>query len=123
MRKVPGILIGMKKTICAAALLSAFAAAQAEPLTCADAKACERMWSDAQEAVGIVSDMRIRLLTHDRIETFPPMRVSSVGAIVTKTPEGDGYRIHLRLECRGRDGCEPSLREKGQKLFEKLLMR
>ena len=88
----------MNKALATLALLASFAA-HAEPLTCADAKACERMWSDAQEAVGAVSNMRIRLLTDSRIETFAPSTYGRTGATVTKVPAGDGYEIRLQIEC------------------------
>ncbi len=107
----------MKKMTAVACLLLAF---QAQAGVCTGAKACEVMWAKAQQAAGSVSNMRIRLLTDSRVETFAPFRGGQVGAVVTKVPEGDGYRIELQSECyRGTDCSE--IRRAAADLFEALL--
>lgn len=116
----------MNKALAALALLASFAAHAAEPLTCSDAKACERMWSAAQDAVGVLSRMRIRLLTDSRIETFAPNAIGRNGATVTKVPVGDGYEIRLQMECYGAMNNTAScdkLRDAGADVFESMLTR
>ena len=97
-RRCAAILGRMKTFLASIALLSSFAACS-EPVACADAKACELMWSRAQDAIGALSDMRIRLLTADRIETFAPYKYTQLGAVIVKRPVGDGYEIELRTLC------------------------
>ena len=94
--------------------------AQDDPIPhCESPRECEVMWSAAQEAVGLISTMRNRLVTDTRIETYPPMRGGDVGAIVTKVPAGaSGYDFRIRVECR-RD-CS-SLAASGTKLFNTLV--
>ena len=88
----------MKTLLAALALLASFAT-HAQSVTCTDAKQCEVMWSKAQQAIPMVSRMRIRLLTSDRIETYAPPTSAYTGAIVTKVPQGDGYVISLEPIC------------------------
>ena len=89
----------------------------AEPLTCSGAKACEKMWSDSQAAVSKISMMRIRILTSDRIETYPANMPGTLGVTVTKTPVGeDSYEIKYRFDCFQANDCE--LREVGERWFD-----
>lgn len=70
------------------------------PMHCTEQRECEIMWSDAQRAVDEISDMRIRLLTDTRIETYAPVTFGRVGAIVTKVPSSDsGYDIKIQVLC------------------------
>lgn len=96
------------------------AAAQTEATqtpTCSTLRGCEILWSDAQKALSVVSNMRIRLLTDTRIETFAPNGYGGVGGVVTKEPVGEaGYEIKLRLECYGGVGCE-GINSSGIRLF------
>ena len=87
------------KTFFAAFALLGFFSAHAQSVTCTGDKACEVMWSKAQQAIPMVSRMRIRLLTSDRIETYAPPTSAYTGAIVTKVPQGDGYVISLESIC------------------------
>lgn len=82
---------------------------------------CDRMWLDAQEAVVLVTRMRIRLVTDSRIETFAPVRYASMGGVVSKYPlAGDKYEIRLALECYRHTECS-DLRASGTNLFNNLL--
>lgn len=112
-------------TLTAAFLASAACLAQdVKPAPhCNSSRECEIMWADAQEAVGLVSNMRIRLLTDTRIETYPPNTYGRVGAVVTKTPAGtEGYDVKIRLECYVRSGCE-GIQASGTKLFNSLVAK
>lgn len=84
---------------------------------CSSQTECEALWSAAQDAVGLVSNMRIRLATESRIETFAPTRPSTVGATVVKRPVGGGtYEVSIRLECYGHMPCA-DIQRSGEMLF------
>lgn len=119
----------MKKQACLAALslVAAVAIAQSPETAaettpaCADTRKCEVMWSRAQDAVAVVSNMRIRLMTDSRIETFPPTRYGSTGAVVTKVPVGEsGYEIKIQIECYRSVDCS-DLQRSGRRLFNMMV--
>lgn len=107
---------------CIGALMPA--AAQNTPASlprCTGPVECEILWSEAQKAVELVSNMRIRLLTDSRIETYAPIRHSTIGAVVTKTPLGAGvYEIAIQIECYRSTPCD-DLQHSGEMLFYTLL--
>jgi hypothetical protein len=79
------------------------------------------MWLDAQEAIVMVTRMRIRLVNDSRIETYPASQFASMGGVVLKYPLGeDKYQIRVRLECFGYTECS-DLRASGTNLFNNLL--
>ncbi len=84
---------------------------------CTTTRECEVMWANAMRAVELVSNMRVRLATDTRIETFAPTRFGRTGAVVDKVPVGDaGYEIQVRIECYGRSGCG-DLQQQGRRIF------
>lgn len=93
----------------------------AQPITCADSKACEKMWSNAQQAVDRLSGMPIRLLTDSRIETFPSNNPGFLAATVTKVPINDGYEIKYRFDCFRDVDCS-ALRTLLERRFQKMIL-
>lgn len=88
-----------------------------EPAKCITPRECEIMWAEASSTLELVSNMRVRISTDNRIETFPPMKYSQVGGIVTKRPVGNtGYEVSLRLECYRFDDCK-GIQTSGTTLF------
>jgi hypothetical protein len=88
---------------------------------CTGKQQCEAMWPDAHEALQLVTRMRIRISTDSRIETFAPIRVSTLGGTVTKYPVSDDrYQIRLQLECYRYTDCS-DLRAMGTNLFNNML--
>lgn len=89
--------------------------------SCTEARKCEVMWSRAQEAISLVSNMRIRLATDSRIETFAPTSYGRTGAIVTKVPVGDaGYEMKIQIECYRSVDCT-DLQKSGRRLFNMMV--
>lgn len=116
----------MKRILFLPVFLAAFAI-QAQPASdaprCSTQRECEVMWSDAQEALALVSQMRIRMVSETRIETYPPTTYGRVGAIVTKVPVGEkDYEIRIRLECYRSVPCDET-RESGTKLFNLMVQK
>ncbi len=104
--------------VCSIPMLIHAGAAQAvEAPTCTGSDECEQLWSRARNNLNLVSNMRIRLLTDSRIETYAPNSYSSMGAVVDKQPIGSGaYRVTINLECFRGVECN-SLRTQGAELF------
>lgn len=98
--------------------------AQAEPLTCADALSCAKMWSNAQEAVRFVAMPPIRLLTADTIETMPPRIPGAMGMLVNKVPlTANSYQIRYEFSCFQSPSCDgDGSTETGGKLFESIVL-
>lgn len=101
----------MKKIIAAAVMLIAaqahaqsshreLAAAQPQD-TCYSQAECDTMWAKAQRTIEEQTHMQIRLLTADRIETYPDRQHDDLVAAVTKTAVGpDAYKITARYGSR-----------------------
>lgn len=95
----------------------AVAAPEDEAPSCETQRQCEAMWVAAQSALEVVTNMRLRLVGTDRLETFAPMRASAMGGVVTKVPRGEkGYELRLSLECYRAVRCD-DLRADMHKLF------
>lgn len=104
-----------------AAVLALFAMQSfAQPITCTEPKACEKMWSNAQIAVGKLSGMPIRLLTDSRIETYPSNNPGIVSATVLKVPQGEGYEIQYSFACMPRWDCK-GVRTLREEYFPKMV--
>lgn len=106
-------------TSIAIAILTGSALAQDGEISpkCDAPRQCEVMWQKAQEALSLVSNMRIRLATDSRIETFAPLRIGSVGAVARKIPSGSsGYEFKVDLECYRRVPCD-ELERSGRRVF------
>lgn len=120
----------MRKLMYVAVLLLAGCAAQpprpvqvvnTAPPVCSGKQQCDAMWVDAQQLLEMVTLMRIRMVTDSRLETFAPVRVSSMGGVVTKYPvSADQYEIRLRLECYRSTDCS-DVRAKGTNFFNTTL--
>lgn len=98
-------------------VLASPATAQDGRLHCDSPRECEVMWSAAQDAVGLLSNMRIRLSTESRIETFAPNDFGRTGATATKSPSGAaGYDFKVEIECYRHVRCD-GLQAAGAELF------
>ncbi len=76
------------------------------------------MWIRAHENIQRITGMRIQTATSSVLETYGPIRGSSLGGRETKFPVGEGrYEIRSRFYCRfsGPD-CE-DLKARATNLF------
>ena len=80
------------------------------PPTCSTSKACELMWVTAQEWLGTITRMRLRIVTDSRLETFAPMDYQHMNGTVVKYPtSGNSYELRLSLQCYRDDGTRECL--------------
>ncbi len=108
----------MKLTLIALALVATQASAQSR---CTENRQCELMWHAAQETLRQVSNMRVRLATDTRVETYGPVDGSSVAAMITKVPVGEkGYEFHIQVECFPSEYCA-DMKAKITKVFHAVL--
>lgn len=112
----------MKSILAALAMAAAIPAiAQSETPRCTEPRQCEVMWAAAQDTVGQVSTMRIRMATDTRIETYGPIRSDSIAIIATKVPAGDkGYEFRIQVDCLPSDYCT-DMRGRATRVFNSIL--
>lgn len=88
---------------------------------CTNDQQCAAMWTTAQDWVGTITGMRLRMATDTRLETFAPTSFGRMGGVVTKYPVGEGaWEIRLRLECYHADSCG-DMRAHGLKMFNMMV--
>ena len=87
---------------------------------------CDRKWSDAHEAVEMVTRMRIKYSAGDRAETFYPTTPGRMGGVIMRMSNDDGSKtIGVRLYCY--NGVNPRLcddaKRSGEEVFDLLVDR
>lgn len=70
---------------------------------CQGKPACDKAWAAAEHFVVLNSSMRIRQVTADTIDTYPPVVVGEVGLTVSRVALG-GADAELRLAVHCRSG-------------------
>ena len=75
------------------------------PPTCSTQKDCELMWVNAQEWLGTITRMRLRIVTDSRLETFAATDFQHMSGTVLKYPLANGsYELRIALQCYREDG-------------------
>ena len=93
---------------------------QAPVPVCAGPDDCEAMWIDSQEVIQLAVQMKIRISSANRIETFTDRTFGMTG-VVTKYPMGaDAYEMRAQILCRNELACA-DLRPSAVNMFNGLV--
>ena len=74
---------------------------------CSGKAQCEEMWIQAQQTIEVVTLMRVRLVTDERIVTYDSLyNPAGIWGEVTRHPIGkDAYELRVSIDCVTPIGC------------------